>query len=104
MMDINFNYDPKDVVSLPIAEAKCFHCGMISRHPIEYNDLDPMSVMQCREENRYLRWQLSQCGKDFNELSQECLDAGVKPASMKRFEDTLKLLRDLTEKFNEEKK
>lgn len=60
---------------------------------------EPLLVMQAIEDVERTRKHLYQLAKDFDELCRECLDAGVKPATMKRADEAIRLLKELLVKF-----
>jgi len=97
---LKFDYDPTSPVSLPTVESMCIHCRMTTRHPVDKNDLDPISVMQCREENNFLKERILLCKKTVRKLAHECLDAGVKPTVMNEADDMLELIRAVMKKLS----
>lgn len=100
MSGVNFDYKIEGEKQGPTtARVTCHHCKEQTRIELKGEYLDPVFVMGIAEENAYLRHHLSALHKEFSELARECLDAGVKPASMKRFEEVMELIRKLRRQF-----
>lgn len=87
-----------------IVEHKCYHCHGVTRQAIPPTFQDPTYWMAAAKELKHLKKEIRRLQDDFHELAQECLDAGVKPASMKRCESAMALFKQLKKQYGIEDK
>lgn len=100
MSNVNFDYKiENETPGHTTAQFTCHQCRASTRIELKGEYLDPVYVMGIAEENVHLRLHLSSLNREFSELAHECLDAGVKPAVMRRFEEVMALIKKLYRKF-----
>lgn len=81
-------------IHIEVRDCRC-PCGRMIRIPIEDSFSDPFYVEEVAKRHRHIEECLHLMRKDVMELAQECLDAGVKPAIMRRADELMELFRAL---------